>query len=36
MVVLTAVFWRWLKIATFDEGFARRWAFPRRRSASAS
>jgi hypothetical protein len=28
MVVLTAVFWRWLKIATFDEGFAEALGIP--------
>lgn len=28
MAVLTAVFWRWLKIATFDEGFARALGIP--------
>jgi manganese/zinc/iron transport system permease protein len=28
MVVLTCVFWRWLKIATFDEGFARSLGIP--------
>lgn len=28
VVVLTAVFWRWLKIATFDEGFARALGIP--------
>jgi manganese/zinc/iron transport system permease protein len=28
MIVLTAVFWRWLKIATFDEGFAEALGIP--------
>lgn len=28
MVVLTFVFWRWLKIATFDEGFAQALGIP--------
>jgi manganese/zinc/iron transport system permease protein len=28
MVALTAVFWRWLKIATFDEGFAEALGIP--------
>ena len=28
MAGLTAVFWRWLKIATFDEGFARALGIP--------
>jgi manganese/zinc/iron transport system permease protein len=28
MAVLTCVFWRWLKIATFDEGFARSLGIP--------
>ncbi len=28
IVVLTASFWRWLKIATFDEGFARAVGIP--------
>ena len=28
MVVLLGVFWRWLKIATFDEGFARSLGIP--------
>lgn len=28
MVVLTLVFWRWLKIATFDEGFAQALGIP--------
>ena len=28
MVALTAIFWRWLKIATFDEGFARGLGLP--------
>jgi manganese/zinc/iron transport system permease protein len=33
MVVLTVVFWRWLKIATFDEGFAEALGHSRLRSA---
>ena len=28
VVLLTVVFWRWLKIATFDEGFARTLGIP--------
>lgn len=28
LAVLTAVFWRWLRIATFDEGFARTMGIP--------
>lgn len=28
VVALTALFWRWLKIATFDEGFARALGIP--------
>jgi manganese/zinc/iron transport system permease protein len=28
VIVLTLVFWRWLKIATFDEGFARAVGIP--------
>ena len=28
MIVLTVVFWRWLKIATFDEGFANALGIP--------
>lgn len=28
MAVLTAVFWRWLRITTFDEGFARAMGIP--------
>jgi manganese/zinc/iron transport system permease protein len=28
MAVLMGVFWRWLKIATFDEGFARSLGIP--------
>jgi manganese/zinc/iron transport system permease protein len=28
IALLTAVFWRWLKIATFDEGFARSLGIP--------
>jgi len=28
VVVLTLIFWRWLKIATFDEGFARSLGIP--------
>ena len=28
IAVLTAVFWRWLKISTFDEGFARTLGLP--------
>lgn len=30
VVVLTAVFWRWLKISTFDEGFAHALGLPTR------
>jgi manganese/zinc/iron transport system permease protein len=31
IAVLTLVFWRWLKIATFDEGFAQALGIPARR-----